>query len=172
MRSPCPPPQLLYSLNSSGGTQKNGIQRLLSVLVIICCGLLMTVAVFGLIDFNYANVLNYSDLFVSIYMLLFGGLLFTYELMWWGVIPIPALNKSMRKNFGFLYGVKGKALFIVFVAFLNFGLTQEIRIPFLALGTGIFFFVVAIFHLFLAFWKPELFGTYQAPTQGLTDSPV
>ena len=151
----------------------SALQAVLSILIIICCGLLITVAAFGLIDFNYANVMNYSDLFVSIYMILFGSLLLTYELIWWSLLPIPALNKSMRKNFGFLYGIKGKSLFVIFVAFLNFGLRAEIRIPYLAMGTGIFFLVVAVLHLVIAFWKPHLVGTYHAPTSGLTDnSPV
>ena len=126
-------------------------------------------AVFGLIDFDYSNVINYSDVFVSIFMLLFAALLLCYEFMWWK--SVPAVNRSIRKNFGFLYGIRGKSLFIIFVAFLNFGLQQEIRIKGLAFGTGIAFFAVAVLHIFLFFWKPEIFGTYYAPTAGLEGVP-
>jgi hypothetical protein len=122
-----------------------------------------------MIAFNPKDVSNYSDLFVSVYMVLFGALLLTYEFMWW--ISVPAINKSLRKNFGFLYGVLGKSIFIIFVAFLNFGLQKQVTVKYLTVGTGIAWFVVAGLHIFLYFWKPELFGTYHAPAAGL-DSPV
>jgi len=150
-------------------SKSSTVQKLLSIAVVLICGLLIAVAVLGMIAFNPKDVSNYSDLFVSVYMVLFGALLLTYEFMWW--ISVPAINKSLRKNFGFLYGVLGKSIFIIFVAFLNFGLQKQVTVKYLTVGTGIAWFVVAGLHIFLYFWKPELFGTYHAPAAGL-DSPV
>mmetsp|Transcript_15088 Transcript_15088/g.22225 ORF Transcript_15088/g.22225 Transcript_15088/m.22225 type:complete len:198 (+) Transcript_15088:85-678(+) len=148
----------------SGGA--NAVQRILSILVIGICAMMAAVAVLGIIQFDWTSVTSYTDLFVAIYMLLFSILLFIYEVMWWK--SIPALNRSLRKNFGFLYGIKGKAIFIIFVAFLNFGLENEVSVPHLSLATGITFFAVAVLHLFIAFWKPQLVESYQAPSAGFS----
>ena len=54
-----------------------------------------------------------ADIFVALYMILFGLLLFTYELMWWKTID--SITRSLRKNFGFMFGIKGKSFFIIFI---------------------------------------------------------
>lgn len=47
-----------------------------------------------------------ADIFVALYMVLFAVLLFTYELMFWK--SVDSIVRPLRKNFGFLFGVKGK----------------------------------------------------------------
>jgi uncharacterized membrane protein len=87
--------------------------------------------------------------------------------MWW--TAIPAVNKNLRINFGFMYGVKGRAAYLIFVAFLVLGLKNDrISIGWLRYTTGALFLGTGIFMLVLAFSKPELLGKYEAPTAGFT----
>jgi hypothetical protein len=60
--------------------------------------------------------------FVGIYMVLFALILFVFELA--QLFGVGSLDKMMKKNFGFLYGINGKASYIIFMAILVFGLTQ------------------------------------------------
>jgi hypothetical protein len=50
---------------------------------------------------------------------------------------------------------------------LNFGLQEQVTVKYLTMATGIAWFVMTGLHIFLYCWKPELFGTYQAPAAGL-----
>ena len=78
---------------------------------------------------NNTNKSDLSEPFLAAYMVLFALLLFIYELMWWS--PAKKLNKNMRKNFGFMYGLRGKGLYLIFVAFLCFGLGKEAKVKIL-----------------------------------------
>jgi len=60
--------------------------------------------------------------FVGIYMVLFALILFVFEMG--QLCSIGPVDRMMKKNFGFLYGINGKACYIVFMAILVFGLTQ------------------------------------------------
>eukprot|EP00586_Coscinodiscus_wailesii_P023580 CAMPEP_0172494644 /NCGR_PEP_ID=MMETSP1066-20121228/52236_1 /TAXON_ID=671091 /ORGANISM="Coscinodiscus wailesii, Strain CCMP2513" /LENGTH=150 /DNA_ID=CAMNT_0013265783 /DNA_START=73 /DNA_END=522 /DNA_ORIENTATION=- len=113
----------------------NLVQRLLSFLNIGICAMMFSLGILGLVEFEFTNLATLSDVFVAAYMLLFAGLLFTYELLWW--TNINSINRMMRKNFGFLYGIKGKAFFIVFAAFLTIGMEGEVRVEYLRWATGI-----------------------------------
>jgi len=95
---------------------------------------------------------------------MFSLLLFTYELMWW--ISVPTINRIVRKNFGFMYGFKGKGLYLIFVAFLCVGLDNGGE-EWLRYFTGVAFLSGGILHLFLVCFRPEIVETYQAPTAGL-----
>ena len=108
-----------------------------------------------------------AEIFVSVYMICFATLLFAYELMWWKAIP--AVNQNLRKNFGFLYGVKGKAAYLIFVAFLVIGLRNDVSVQFLRYMTGGCYLGTGVLMLFCHFSKPELLSSYQAPTAGLGD---
>jgi hypothetical protein len=107
-----------------------------------------------------------SEPFLAAYMVLFAALLFIYELMWWS--PVPKLNKDMRKNFGFMYGLRGKGLYLIFVAFLCFGLGREAKVEILNYATGASFLAGGLSHLFVVFFRPETAMQYQAPTLGIT----
>ena len=100
-------------------------------------------------------------------MILFAALLFCYELVWW--VPIPMVNRTLRKNFGFMYGLKGKGLYMIFVAFLCLGLLDESNqtIKILGWATGIGFLAVGILHIFLILSNPDFVDEYKPPTAGL-----
>ncbi len=114
---------------------------------------------------NYSNRVYHkydlSEPFLAFYMILFAVLLFVYELMWW--TPLTALNDNMRKNFGFMYGLQGKGLYLIFVAFLCFGLGKDARVLILNYFTGISFLVVGCLHIFIVCSKPEIAQEYQPP---------
>ena len=58
--------------------------------------------------------------FVATYVLFFGALLFLFELQL--LRPCAPVERVLRSNFGFLYRPFSKALFFIFLAFLEFGL--------------------------------------------------
>mmetsp|Transcript_17919 Transcript_17919/g.38743 ORF Transcript_17919/g.38743 Transcript_17919/m.38743 type:complete len:129 (-) Transcript_17919:138-524(-) len=124
----------------------------------MCC-----LGVFGIIEQT-----QLAEIFVSIYMILFAVLLFIYELMWWK--SIDSVNKNLRMNFGFMYGIKGKAAYLIFVAFLVIGLKDDVSVAFLRYMTGGCFLGTGVLMLFLHFTKPELLSSYQAPTAGFGGS--
>ena len=84
-------------------------------------GLSVLMCASGVLGVSKSNGFS-ADIFVALYMILFGVLLFTYELMWWKTVD--SVTRVLRKNFGFLFGIKGKSFFIIFIAFLNFGLNS------------------------------------------------
>ena len=51
-----------------------------------------------------------GNVFVGIYMVLFGAILFTFETV--QIRPCGPLDDFYKKNFGFLYGNIGKSLYI------------------------------------------------------------
>jgi len=122
--------------------------------------------VLAVIDYM-RNPIIVTDVFVGVYMVIFAGLLFSYEFMWW--TPIDALNRSLRKNFGFMYGIRGKAFFIIFVAFLSLALITKREsnlIRYMTWATGISWLAVGIGHVLIFFYKPEMFVSYVSPTAG------
>lgn len=154
---PPPRPPLLPSRDNS-----SAIQRLLSLVNLILCGGMIALSVLTLIQFRGMDL---AEACLATYMIIFAALLALYELMWWFTIDV--VNKSMRKNFGFLYGIKGKAGFMIFVAFLVIGL--EFSLAWLRYTVGVAFLLDGLLHLFLHFSKPEVLGTYSAPTGGLAN---
>uniref|UniRef100_A0A7S0FT56 Uncharacterized protein n=1 Tax=Minutocellus polymorphus TaxID=265543 RepID=A0A7S0FT56_9STRA len=136
---------------------------MLSILNLLLCAGMMTLGILTLIEFQKG--MDISEAFVAAYMILFAALLALYEFMWWSTID--AINKSMRKNFGFLYGIKGKAAYLIFVAFLTIGLESSIK--WLRYTVGIAFLADGALHFFLLCSKPDLVSNYKSPTGGLTE---
>ncbi|KAL3919542.1 MAG: hypothetical protein SGILL_003705 [Bacillariaceae sp.] len=131
-------------------------------------GLMTALGVLTLIEVHRAGLGALSEPFLAAYMILFAALLFMYELMWWS--PFPSLNKSMRKNFGFMYGLRGKGLYIIFMAFLCFGLGKDASVKALNYATGASFLAGGLLHFFVICFHPDLAMKYQAPTAGLVSS--
>lgn len=124
--------------------------------------------VLTLIDFEFNTLTEIATTpFLAAYMILFALLLFLYELIWW--LPIPAVNRTMRKNFGFMYGLKGKGFYMIFVAFICIGLLDETNqtIEILGWATGISFLATGCLHLFLILSNPDFVDKYQPPSAGL-----
>jgi len=83
----------------------------------------------GLVLCNPNNIADCStkeddigNSFVGAYIIIFALILFAFEIA--QVCHIGILDKVMKKNFGFLYGINGKACYIIFMAILVFGLTE------------------------------------------------
>lgn len=93
-----------------------------------------------------------TDVIVSCYVLLFASVLFLHEVN--EIRQIEVVEHILRKNFGFLFKPLGKGGFIVFIAFLNFGLTDSAA---LGLATGICLCVVGFGYIGLYLHRPEFF---------------
>lgn len=132
-------------------------------------GLAVMMAALGILTLieveSAGNVVDLSEPFLASYMVMFALLLGLYELMWW--TPFPQVNKQMRKNFGFLYGLLGKGLYLIFVACLCIGLGTDARIATLNYATGGCFMAAGCLHVFVVCFRPELAIQYVSPSAGL-----
>lgn len=164
---------------NSGSSGRGRDSCILASLSLADMGISVMMAALGvLVCIHYAgNLTSTSEVFLAAYMILFATLLFLYELMWWKAIPF--VNKTIRKNFGFLYGLKGKGFYLIFVAFLCLGLGDDVNVnKALPWATGLSFLGMGILHFFVVFMFPDTAIKYQAPTAGLdrfgeeTNSPV
>lgn len=144
---------------------------MVSLLNFAVAGMMGALGVLTLLNFELHNIEDIAATpFLATYMILFAALLFVYELVWW--VPIPQINRTLRKNFGFMYGLKGKGFYMIFVAFLCIGLLNEENktIEILGWATGIAFLAVGILHIFLILSNPEFEDQYRPPTAGLMSS--
>lgn len=121
--------------------------------------------VLTLMTFSTQGNTDAAEAFLAVYMMLFAVLLFSYEFMWW--MPIPWLNKALRKNFGFMYGLQGKGLYLIFVAFLCLGLGADNQVRELTWATGIAYLAFGLVQALIPCVNVELSLKYQAPTAGL-----
>jgi len=94
--------------------------------------------------------------FVGSYMFFFAVLLFTFEAI--SLIPESPIRQQIdhlfKRNFGFMYNCMGKSFFIIFIAFLSFGLGDPVT---LTLLTGISLAAFGAGELALYLKYPELF---------------
>ena len=91
-------------------------------------------------------------IFVATYMIFFSVLLIMFEIS--QIRPCENVDFMFKRNFGFLYGTKGKALYIVFVAFLSFGLTEPATLCF---ATGSLFALLGAFQNAMYLKFPDLY---------------
>uniref|UniRef100_A0A7S3NGQ3 Uncharacterized protein n=1 Tax=Aureoumbra lagunensis TaxID=44058 RepID=A0A7S3NGQ3_9STRA len=87
--------------------------------------------ILSLTEFGRVNRNQLSAFVISFYLILFAVVWFAFETMF--IMPIDYFIFHLKRNFGFLFHPLGKAIFIIFVAFLNFGVQEES----LGLATGI-----------------------------------
>lgn len=88
----------------------------------------------------------------AIYVAMFALLLCLHEVN--EVRPINQVEGILRRNFGFLFKPFGKGCFIIFIAFLNFGLTVNTN---LGMATGICLSIVGAGYILLYLRNPEVF---------------
>jgi hypothetical protein len=117
------------------------------------------------------NKSDFAEWFIASYMILFGVLLFLYEAVWW--CTVAPLNRLIRKNFGFMYNIRGKALYLIFVACLCIGINNDLlgNMDWLRWISGIGWGAAGAGLLFLSFTNQQLFENYYIPTKGMTNSP-
>lgn len=136
---------------------------LLSFVNIGLACLMGALGILSLIKFRPGMSLTIA--FLSTYMVVFAALLFLYEVIYWQ--PFGGLNKTFRKNFGFLYGLRGKGFYLVFIAFLCLGLKDESNVSGvrgLDWATGISWLAAGCLHVFIGCTWPEANQSYKPPT--------
>lgn len=97
-----------------------------------------------------------SELFVCFYLMIFAMLFLMNEIS----VMFPtchSLDRVLRRNVGFFYGVRGKAAFLVFCAFLCFGVMDSAGG--IALGTGIVMCVDGLILLLAWLKYPDLISS-------------
>uniref|UniRef100_K3WSM4 Golgi apparatus membrane protein TVP15 n=1 Tax=Globisporangium ultimum (strain ATCC 200006 / CBS 805.95 / DAOM BR144) TaxID=431595 RepID=K3WSM4_GLOUD len=124
----------------------------------VLCSILQIIA--GFIGITSFITLNITGTLVSIYVIMFGILFLLFE------CRLSRMENKIRANFGFLYSYKGRAAFIFFIGFLDFGMSS-------ALGTlaGILMCVNAFINLLVMCRHPEFKSSLSAnadPTAGYT----
>jgi len=143
------------SLKGKGGC----VLCMLSILNMGLAVLMSFLGVLTIIRVHQYGIEILSEPFLAFYMILFAVLLFLYELMWWA--PSTKINDDMRLNFGFMYGLRGKGLYLIFVAFLCLGLGKEAKVAILNYFTGVAFLIGGLLHIFVVCYRPEIAGEYQ-----------
>jgi len=168
-RSPAPSSQTTVP-QLPGYLQPKCVQNTLSILILAVCVLMVFFIVDVIITTNISSY-DLADFFVLIYIVLFSALLFSYELMWW--IAIDKLNVAIRKNFGFFYGIVGKAMYIIFVACFCLGMDNDIvDMVWLKWIAAISWWAIAFLMIMLRITRPELVDNYSPPTGGLADEEI
>jgi hypothetical protein len=109
---------------------------------------------------------EWSVVLLASYMMLFAILLLTYETMWWA--PNGTINRVVRKNFGFLYGIRGRGGFLIFVACLCLGLRHfnDNTVHILNIAAGFTWLGTGVAHVALAITHPTICSNYKPPTAG------
>lgn len=130
--------------------RKKGLFWLFKVITIALCLLMILTALIGLSEVS--GVEESGRIFVATYMVFFSVLLMIFEIS--QIRPCENIDFMFKRNFGFLYGTKGKALFIIFVAFLSFGLTEPATLCF---ATGFMFACLGGVQIAMYLKYPELF---------------
>ena len=140
---------------------------LLSIVDFGLSALMATLGITSLIEMDIPNLDEITEAFLAVYMVIFAVLLALYEFIWWQ--PIASLNKTFRKNFGFMYGLKGKGFYLIFIAFLCLGLWKDeaTAIKGLDWATGLAWLAAGCSHVGFSMCWPEMNEMYKPATAGL-----
>lgn len=117
------------------------------------CVFMAAVAVLSILGFGNVNGNQLSEFFVALYLMLFAATWFTFEVM--QIQPVDYIIHHLKRNFGFLFHPIGKALFIIFVAFLNFGVQDDtlgIACGVLCIADGV---ILIVLYLKYPQWHPK-----------------
>ena len=94
--------------------KKQTIFWILKICTIALSGLMAVTALLGL--WNVRGIEDIGKVFVGVYMLVFSSILCSFEII--QILPWEQLDFLYRRNFGFLYGAKGKSFFIILYVYL------------------------------------------------------
>ncbi|CAM9435926.1 unnamed protein product [Heterosigma akashiwo] len=153
--APAQPGSSSYNYNQRETYEGQGRPIVVNTFRFINIGLSVFMAFAGVYGIFAITDFRLQEFFVSLYVMLFAALLFLHE-----VLTIPACscwgrgNELLRRYFGFLYGTIGKALFLIFIAFLNLGLESHEQ---LGMAVAASLFGDGCAHLILYFKSPEWF---------------
>ena len=82
-----------------------------AIFLILNLGISVMMAATGALGVGHAtSATDTGNVFVGIYMIMFAAILFTFEVV--QIRPCGAVDDFYKKNFGFLYGIIGKGLYI------------------------------------------------------------
>ena len=96
---------------SSIGTQPKYKTLVKIVLLVLNIGLSVMMSFTGALGVgNAQSASDTGNVFVGIYMCLFAAILATFEII--QIRPCGFIDEFYKKNFGFLYGMIGKGLYI------------------------------------------------------------
>jgi uncharacterized membrane protein YidH (DUF202 family) len=87
---------MMYTRTRNSVDRSKLWQRLISLFLIGLCVAMVALGVLVLMKNRAAE--DFAEWFIASYMILFGVILFCYELLWW--CSVGALNRAIRKNFG------------------------------------------------------------------------
>lgn len=110
---------------------------------------------------------GFSEFFIFVYASLFATILAAYELS--HIYELTLLELEMRANFGFMYNHTFKGIFIIFIAFVNLGLSSNA--PTLMLTTTFVVLVDGVGLVAAAARKPEWFPTDEGTQQAAVRVP-
>ena len=75
-------------------------------------GMMIFLAATGALGIQQSDSVNdTSVVFVGIYLILFAAIVFIYEIA--QLCPDSSVDSFFKRNFGYLYGIIGKSLFIM-----------------------------------------------------------
>jgi len=138
---------------TSSGKEPPYKKTVTGVFMVVNLGLMVFMAATGALGIQESNSVTDTGLvFVAIYLILFAGIEFIFELT--QICPGNYLDLVMKKNFGFLYGNFGKGLYFMFDGILCFGLTEPRN---LAIACGILVAAWGAVSMFCAMKFPDYF---------------
>lgn len=156
---PAVPPKknIIQQINDVNKMELPKVLRYMRISNVICSILQIIAGITGITSFI---TLNITGTLVSIYVIMFGFLFLLFE------CRLSRMEGMIRQNFGFLYTYKGRAGFIFFIGFLDFGMSS-------ALGTvaGVLMCLNAFINLLVMCRHPEFKAQLSAnadPTAGYT----
>ncbi|CAI5722159.1 unnamed protein product [Peronospora destructor] len=126
----------------------------------VICSIVQIIA--GVVGITSFITLNITGTLVSIYVIMFGILFLLFE------CRLSRMETAIRSNFGFLFSYKGRAAFIFFIGFLDFGIGSA-----LATLAGVLMCFNAFINLLVMCRHPQFKSTLSAnadPTAGYTTS--
>ncbi|KAJ0396144.1 hypothetical protein P43SY_006986 [Pythium insidiosum] len=158
MKAAEPPKRnIIQKINDVNKMELPKVLRYMRISNVLCSILQIIAGITGITSFI---TLNITGTLVSIYVIMFGVLFLLFE------CRLSRMETMIRQNFGFLYTYKGRAGFIFFIGFLDFGMSS-------ALGTvaGVLMCFNALINLLVMCRHPEFKSNLSAsadPTAGYT----
>lgn len=162
---------ITHTVTASGHSEKTKCWiAALSILDLGLAAMMAALGLLSLLEMNFSKLNDVTEAFLAVYMIIFAVLLALYEFVYWQ--PVPSINKTFRKNFGFMYGLKGKGFYLIFIAFLCIGMWRDktSAVKGLDWATGLAWLAGGCGHVFLSCCVPNADMLYRPAVAGLGES--